>query len=230
MSLILSIETATGVCSTAIHENDNCLVEQINTVKKSHSEKLPELIQTTLEKAGKDFDDLSAIAVSKGPGSYTGLRIGVSTAKGIAFAYNLPLIGINTLMAMAHHGAQLTKDDEYICPMIDARRSEVYCLVTNHDLELIWETQALIVNENSFQNLSAGNTIVFLGDGSEKFRDLWDKTDRMRHIPDILPSARYIGSLAREKFIKNEFENLAEFEPYYLKDFRAGISKKIIPL
>lgn len=230
MSFILSIETATGVCSVAIHRQNECIVELISREERSHSEKLPSLISNALNDSELKFDDLTAVAISKGPGSYTGLRIGVSMAKGIAFANNLPLISVNTLKAMALKGTELLEENELICPMIDARRSEVYCLVTDEKLNTIWDTRALIVEKNSFDPLIAKSSILFLGDGSEKFEEMWKNNARFRQIPGLFPSAKYIGLIAQRKYMEKEFENTSDFEPYYLKDFQPGIKKKTLTL
>ena len=230
MSLILCLETATNICSVAIYQGDECLVELISTKERSHSEKLPELITTSLNKIDKTFDDISAVAVSKGPGSYTGLRIGVSIAKGIAYTLNLPLISVNTLKAMIVQGSEISLEDELLCPMIDARRLEVYCLVSDRKLQIIWETQALIVDESTFGSLTEERRILFFGDGSEKFSEMWNSNNNVRHISGILPKAKFIGRIAVNKFLNKQFEDVAKFEPYYLKNFQVGISKKIVPL
>ena len=215
MSLILNIETATKNCSVALAENGKTIaLEEIALESFSHAEKLHVFIENVLTKANKFPKNLNAIAVSCGPGSYTGLRIGVSAAKGLCFALDLPLIAIDTLTVLAQ---QLMVSEGKIIPMIDARRMEVFLAVYNDKLEKIRKTQAEIIDETY---LAKENDIFHLiGDGAIKFENiLTDK--KFRFYPEILyPSATNMGFLSFEKFSKNEFEDLAYFEPFYLKDF-----------
>lgn len=229
MSLILSLETATKVCSVALHDKGNLLGSSSISEEYSHFEKLPGLIQGIFDKASRSLNEVDAVAVSKGPGSYTGLRIGVSMAKGIAFSLNKPILSVNTLEAMALHASGQCNESELLCPMIDARRSEVYCTVLSRKREPIWPVQALIVEKDTFDSLLTDNNLVLFGDGSVKFRSLFEDIDTIRFI-DIEPDAEQIGELAWEKFQQKEFEDIAYFEPYYLKDFKPGISKKRLTL
>ena len=161
---------------------------------------------------------MHAIAVSKGPGSYTGLRIGVSAAKGLCFAIDVPLISIPTLEALAH---QAEIEDGLIIPMLDARRLEVYSAVFSSENKQIRETKAEVLDENSYDDYLKTNKVCFIGDGVEKFKALC-KHENAIFIDDKLPSAKQMGTLAEIKYHKNDFEDVAYFEPYYLKDFIAG--------
>ena len=228
MCLILSIETATKVCSAALLEKDRVLGSQELYVERSHSEFLAVMIQDLLKYAGKTPDDLSAVAVSKGPGSYTGLRIGVSTAKGLCFGLDIPLISVNSLLAMAYEIRNYNIDEFDLCPMLDARRMEVYFLITDHELRIKQHTEAKIVDENSFAAELRTNRILFFGNGMNKCRDILNQHKKARFVDNIHPKACNIGFLAYEKFNKQEFENTETFEPFYLKDFIATTPKKLI--
>ncbi|MFN6947304.1 MAG: tRNA (adenosine(37)-N6)-threonylcarbamoyltransferase complex dimerization subunit type 1 TsaB, partial [Cytophagaceae bacterium] len=188
-------------------------------VEKSHSRIITNLINDLVSFAGHNLNDLKAVAVGKGPGSYTGLRIGVSTAKGLCYGLDIPLIAINTLESM---GLGMSKyyqaDNHFLCPMIDARRMEVYCAVYDSKMNEIQNTRALIIEEGSFEAILSQSKVVFFGDGSGKCRNLLS-SDNAVFVEEIHPSAKDIGSLAIEKFEKGIFEHLAYFEPFYLKDF-----------
>lgn len=170
--------------------------------------------------AGKKMDDLAAVAVSMGPGSYTGLRIGVSTAKGLCYALDIPLIAINTLEAMANgFKASHPGDSAFFCPMIDARRMEVYTAVYNHQLEEILPVAARIIDAESFAGLLENQEIIFFGDGAMKCSDVLAGNPNARFSPDFLNSAKDFTILAYKKFSEAKFEDVAYFEPFYLKDF-----------
>ncbi len=223
---ILSIETSTRGCSVAIHQDDKLLTISELFHEKSSSEMLTTLIESVIKVSNLTFQDLDAIAVAKGPGSYTGLRIGVSTAKGLAYTLEKPLIATNTLEAMSHqinHYSGL--HSPLLCPMIDARRMEVYCAVyeavTKKEIE---PTQAKIIDETSFQDLLQKHEIIFFGDGSEKCHKLLSQNKNAIFLDQMIhPSAKTIGKLAYESYQKQNFENIADFEPYYLKEFMATI-------
>lgn len=218
MALILSLETATSVCSVALFNDGVILASSHLHIGQSASSKLAVMIDELLKRCDKSAKDLSAVAVSAGPGSYTGLRIGVATAKGMCFALNIPLIAINTLESMV---AQITThypDDVLFCPMIDARRMEVYCSLLKKDLEIIEPTQAKVIDESSFSSVMEKNKIVFFGNGASKCQEAISSANAI-FLSDMHPSAVDVGLMAHEKFKNQEFENLAEFEPYYLKDF-----------
>ncbi len=221
MALILSIETSTLTSSIAIHEDGRLISSQHLHIDKSHSAYLAPSIKYLFETCGLKIDAIDAVAISKGPGSYTGLRIGTSSAKGICYALEAKLIAINTLEAMAYGIAKNQYEEVLICPMIDARRMEVYCLVARHDMSIIKPTEAKVIDESSFSNLLSDHKIIYAGNGALKCKPMLDYSDNAIFIEDIHPSAEHIGSLAWQAYQQNKFEDLAYFEPYYLKDFIA---------
>ena len=217
---ILNIETSTKACSVALHKNGELIVYREDvTANFSHSEKLLKFISELFSDAKLSLSDLDAIAVSMGPGSYTGLRIGVSTAKGLCYGLDIPLISISTLKAMSFGMALEIKADLY-CPMIDARRMEVYSAFFDINNTEVRKIQADIINENSYKK-ELEKKVVFFGDGSEKLIEKI-KDKNAIFVSDIHPSAKNMGLLSYQKFTKSLFEDLAYFEPFYLKDFVAG--------
>ncbi|MTI31325.1 tRNA (adenosine(37)-N6)-threonylcarbamoyltransferase complex dimerization subunit type 1 TsaB [Xanthovirga aplysinae] len=220
MALILSIETSTKVCSVALHQKGKLLASKELFLEKSHSALLSTLIDELLKSCRVQFSNLEAIAVSKGPGSYTGLRIGVSTAKGLCYALGVPLIAVNTLEAMAYGVNQFNLSNALLCPMIDARRMEVYCLIADTQMGVIEPTHAKIIDETSFSNLLVNHDVLFFGDGASKCQDVLGHNANAKFLNSISPSAVNTGYLAGMKFLKEDFEDLAYFEPFYLKDFR----------
>lgn len=229
MSYILSIETATKTCSVALYQDATLLGVQDVHLEKSHSGLLHVMIAGLLEYCGVDKNKLDAIAVSKGPGSYTGLRIGVSAAKGLCFALDIPLIAIETLQAMAWGVHQYTTASIGLCPMIDARRMEVYCQVRNHHMELVLPTSAVVVDEHAFQAQLAQQKILFFGDGAAKCVQVLRNSPNARFLNNVQPTAAWTGALAVEKYAQEAFEDVAYFEPYYLKDFRTTQPKNKKP-
>ena len=222
MELILCIETSTKSCSVALAQNGKTIdcIELVSD-QYSHSEKLTLFIEQLLKQQQKSFSDLDAIAVSKGPGSYTGLRIGVSTAKGICYAIEKPLISISTLEAMAY-GMSLKFPQATYCPMLDARRVEVYCAFYG---KLTSEIEAKVLDKQSFSKELEKQEIIFFGDGSDKFEQIVDNS-KAKFVPDFFPSAAHMSTLAHLAFQNKKFEDVAYFEPFYLKDFVAGPPKK----
>jgi len=220
MSLLL-IETATTMCSVALSENGKILaIKEINN-GYTHAENVTVFINEVSEKANKKLTEIDAVAISKGPGSYTGLRIGVATAKGLCYALNKPLIAINTLEAMAF--GQLQKEENALyCPMIDARRMEVYCALFDTKNNFITDTSAEIISENSFAEFLERHKIYFFGDGAAKCKATLSQHKNAIFIDDIFPIAQNMICLAQDAFEKKQFENLAYFEPYYLKEFVGG--------
>lgn len=215
MARILCIETATTNCSVALSQDGHVLaLEEDNSSSYSHAERLHSFIETVLQKGNSTLEDVDAIAVSKGPGSYTGLRIGVSTAKGLCYAADKPLIATATLKSLAL-SEQGTAD--FIVPMLDARRMEVYAAVFNGQGDLLRETRAEILEAVSFHGLLQSGTVAFVGNGVDKFKELCNHP--RAQFSNRLPSAKEMGSLADEKFHSKEWEDVAYFEPYYLKDF-----------
>ncbi len=228
MALILQIETATQSCSVAISLNGEVLGIVEKTDRNIHASSITLFIEELMQKCAKSFQDLDAVAVSMGPGSYTGLRIGVSTAKGLCYALDIPLIAINTLTAMASGFKQKcfsVRPGTLFCPMIDARRMEVYCAIYDSEIRLIDDTEAKIIDEDSFSNLLANHIIYFFGDGAGKCVEVLEKHQFARVIQDFSNSARYFSLLAYEKFMKADFVDVAYFEPFYLKDFVSGNKK-----
>lgn len=215
MTYILNIETATKNCSVSLAQNgETILYREIAEQGYSHAEKLHVFIEEILKETTVGVKDLRAIAVSKGPGSYTGLRIGVSTAKGLCYALGIPLISVDTLQVLAK---KVEVESGLIIPMIDARRMEVYSAVFDTAHAKIMEVQAEILTEESYADMT--EAVYFVGDCQEKCKTVLTK-DNFHFLPEIVfPSAKEMSRLSYEKFTKNEFEDVAYFEPFYLKDF-----------
>lgn len=222
MSYILNIETATKNCSVALaKEGQTILCKEIAEEGYSHAERLHVFIEEIIEEAGIRLQDLSAVAVSQGPGSYTGLRIGVSAAKGLCYALGVPLIAVDTLQVLA---SQVMVSNGLIIPMIDARRMEVYSAVFNQNLEKKREVCAEIITENSFEDLQ--ETVYFVGDCAEKCKPVLTKKSHV-FLEDIkYPSANEMSVLSYQKFKISDTVDVAYFEPYYLKDFMITTPKK----
>ena len=222
MALILQLETSTSSCSVSLALNGEILALKEINERNAHAIQLTLFIEEVMAAAGKTLKELDAVAVSMGPGSYTGLRIGVSTAKGLCYALDIPLIAINTLQAMALGFKALRQDNSALyCPMIDARRMEVYSAVYNGQLEEVLPVEARIIDEQSFQALLAKQRIIFFGDGAMKCQEVLGSNANTVFVPDFLNSAKDLSALAFERFSNQQFEDVAYFEPYYLKDFLA---------
>lgn len=224
--MILQIETATASCSVALAKDGLVLAfKQVNE-RNLHAEVITRFIEEIISNAGYSYSDLDAIAVSCGPGSYTGLRIGISTAKGLCFGLDKPLIAIETLEAMVSGVISMDeygiKEDLLLCPMIDARRMEVYTAVFNTKGEKLKPTTASIIDENSFADILKDHKVLFFGDGAEKCFNVLNKNPNALYLPAFVNSATWLTQIAAEKFKNKEFEDVAYFEPYYLKDFIAG--------
>jgi tRNA threonylcarbamoyladenosine biosynthesis protein TsaB len=219
MATILCIETATKNCSVALCVNGNVIALQQDNPNNepdkgfSHAEKLQGYITQVLDQGNVSKNDLNAIAVSKGPGSYTGLRIGVSTAKGLCYALDIPLIAISTLSSLAR---QVT--GSLVVPMLDARRMEVYSAVFSSEMEQIREIQAQIITQDSFKTYLDRGRVTFIGDGVEKFEAVCTHPNAV-FIKNALPSASQMAAVATLKLSTNQTQDVAYFEPYYLKDF-----------
>jgi tRNA threonylcarbamoyladenosine biosynthesis protein TsaB len=226
LGIILNIETATKNCSVSIANKGVILaIKELNNGNYSHAELLHPFIVSILEEAKINADKIDAVAVSKGPGSYTGLRIGVSAAKGLCFAFDKPLISIDTLTSLSY---SVSINQGLIVPMIDARRMEVYAAVFNESHEQIREIKADIIDENSFEEYLKDNKVYFLGDGSHKCKHIITHENAI-FVDAKFPSAKEMANLSYLKYKISDIENVAYFEPFYLKDFVVIPEKKKKP-
>ena len=211
------------MCSVALHRDGELLSSQVHQVEKSHSSLLPGIGVAVCEEANLSFTNLGAVAVSSGPGSYTGLRIGVSTAKGICYTLGKKLISIPSLDVIAEAVRGKFQGEYFLCPMIDARRMEVYTQVENQHGDNVWDLSPKILEENTFDEFDA--PIYLFGDGMPKFKEITNQ-ENLIFIDDIFPDAKNMGRMAEEKFQAGEFEDVAYFEPNYLKEWRTTTPKK----
>lgn len=227
--IILNIETSTNVCSVALSEGTNCVFKKSNAEGMNHAALLSVFIAEALEVLKSQSKNLDAVAVSSGPGSYTGLRIGVSTAKGLCYGFNIPLISVNTLEIMAVPAIKSIKNKENIlfCPMIDARRMEVYTAFYNPEGTIVRDISADIITEESYKEILESKTVYFFGDGSDKCKPVLTHKNAL-FINHIAPLAENMIELALKKFDKKEFEDTAYFEPFYLKEFQATTPKNTL--
>ena len=215
MAYIVNIETATTSCSVSLaKDGKTILLKEIANQGYSHAEKLHVFIEEIIAESKIEIEDLNAIAVSAGPGSYTGLRIGTSAAKGLSFALNIPLIAIDTLTSLAN---KVSFSDGFIIPMIDARRMEVYSAIFNSNKEMIRKVEAQIISENSFDTIT--EKIYFIGDSTQKAKSVLTKSNFVFLDEIKFPSANEMSLLSYKKFLENNFEDVAYFEPHYLKEF-----------
>jgi tRNA threonylcarbamoyladenosine biosynthesis protein TsaB len=225
LAIILNIETATKNCSISIAKNGELLVlKELNNGNYSHAEVLHPFIMAILKETNLTSKNIDAVAVSKGPGSYTGLRIGVSAAKGLCFALHKPLISIETLTSLSH---AISIDKGFVVPMLDARRMEVYAAVYNENNEQIRSIKAEIIDKNSFAEFLENSKVYFLGDGAHKCKEIITHKNAV-FLDDKFPSAKEMSLLSYDKFKISDFENVAYFEPFYLKDFVVIPEKKKI--
>lgn len=224
MALILSIETSTPVCSVALSENGKLLHSKENRDGYAHSSHLTVLIEELFNEQPYQMKDLDAVAVSSGPGSYTGLRIGVSTAKGICFALSIDLIAINSLETMTWSFVEdknvAIPENAWLCPMIDARRMEVYTALYNPNVAQQTEITAEIIDEESFNEILVKRQLLFMGDGSHKCSSVITHSNAV-FVSNIHPLAKHMAVPSYKKFKLGKFEDVAYFEPFYLKDFVA---------
>lgn len=227
-SMILHIETSTNVCSVALSENGTCLFSKSNAEGMNHAALLSVFIAEALEVLKSTDKKLDAVAVSSGPGSYTGLRIGVSTAKGLCYGYGIPLIAVSTLEVITAQALQLIKDAEnaLFCPMIDARRMEVYAAFYNAKGEIKREILADIIDSDSYSEILANQPVYFFGNGADKCKTTLTHPNA-RFIDDLVPLAENMIPLAETAFAEKRFEDVAYFEPFYLKEFHTTAPKKI---
>jgi tRNA threonylcarbamoyladenosine biosynthesis protein TsaB len=226
MSLILQIETATTSCSVALAKDGNVLSARSINQRNIHAEVITVFIGEILAENGITFQQLDAIVVSSGPGSYTGLRIGISTAKGLCFSLDKPLIAVETLHAMSYgylHRFKKPSENKFLlCPMIDARRMEVYTALFDQDLNRIEPTSAAIIDQESFKAVLEQHQVIFFGDGAPKCKVVLGSHPNAFFIDDFLNEAADLTLLAAEKMKLQQFEDVAYFEPFYLKDFIAA--------
>ncbi len=234
MASILCLETSTEVCSVALSVGGRAVTVREDTSGKNHALLLARFIEEVMKETNLPFSGLDAIAVSGGPGSYTGLRIGVSTAKGLCYASSLPMIAISSLEAMAYHVINKPyifgiekKESVLYCPMIDARRMEVYASVYNHAMEKIRRIQADVIDQGSFASFLEIHKILFFGNGADKCKTTLQHPNAL-FIDHITTSACYLAELAETAFNAGNFVDVAYYEPYYLKDFVATIPTKNI--
>ncbi len=226
---ILQIETATPVCSVAIGKNGETIAKVEADAANLHASHLTLFIEQALDTAAIARNDLAAVAISMGPGSYTGLRIGVSTAKGLCYALDIPLLAVNTLEAMVYGFVSqktVVNETSIFVPMIDARRMEVYMAQYNRQMQCVAETAARIIDEYSFSEGSGNKVYVLFGSGADKFETLFDGHDAVQVETGFRNSASFFDKLAFQKFQQGIFEDIVYFEPYYLKDFIATTPKK----
>jgi tRNA threonylcarbamoyladenosine biosynthesis protein TsaB len=226
MALIISIETSTKVCSVALHVAAQLIASHTLHVAQSHAEALLCTIEHLLDISLRTKKELAAVAVSGGPGSYTGLRIGASTAKGLCYALKIPLIAVNTLKAMAHGMQPYNTPQALLCPMLDARRMEVYCLLADNQGHLLTPPHPRVIDQYSFQAWLQDYPILFFGDGTEKCKPFLAHHSHALFIDHIYPEAHHIGTLAYTQFQQAAFEDLAYFRPLYLKPFQAKKSEE----
>lgn len=230
MSCILHVETSTKVCSVAVTEDGAVLFEKTDLNGPSHAVQLGVFVDEALSYIDNHGIPFDAVAVSCGPGSYTGLRIGVSMAKGICYGRELKLIAIPTLEVLCvpvllYH--EELPEDALLCPMIDARRMEVYAAIYDRALRTVRPIGADIVDENSYLEYLEQHPVYFFGDGASKCRE--KITHHNAHfLPDIVPLAKYMGPLAEKAVANGRYEDVAYFEPFYLKEFVASKPKKLL--
>nr|WP_199081453.1 tRNA (adenosine(37)-N6)-threonylcarbamoyltransferase complex dimerization subunit type 1 TsaB [Pedobacter sp. ASV19] len=226
MAKILQIETATQTCSVALSVDGETIALKEETAQNIHAGSLTLFIEEVMKQASVEYSELDAIAVSKGPGSYTGLRIGVSTAKGLCFALDKPLIALDTLKVMANGFTEANPEDKgLVCAMIDARRMEVYTAIFDHSLNTISQTEAKIIDGTSFAEELLQHKMTFIGDGALKCKDIL-KNDHALFLDRNFNSAAHLSKLAEQAYQDGDFEDVAYFEPHYLKDFVLTQPKK----
>lgn len=230
MSCILNIETSTSVCSVALSQDGVCLYEDVNMEGPSHAQVLAGYVKNAVSFADSHAIPIDAIAISKGPGSYTGLRIGVSEAKGVTYGRDAKLLSVPTLKLLTVPillGHEELPEDALLCPMIDARRMEVYCALYDRALNEVVQTQALVIDSDSFKEYLDKQPIYFMGNGADKCVETIQHPNA-HFIKNIVPRAKNMIPLAEMAMAKEQFEDVAYFEPFYLKEFVATKSKKLL--
>ena len=228
MAFLLALETSSTVCSVALYKEEQLLGTSELQIEKSHSSHITVLINQLLQNFQVELNQLADVAISGGPGSYTGLRIGSATAKGLCFSLDIPLIDVSTLEALAAEAIAYTpRAEEFLfCPMIDARRMEVYTYLVTYKLETIIPIAPLILEPDSLLDFLSERKIIFCGSGAAKFKELTAGKLNALFLEHIKPSAIYIGKLATAKLQNKTFQNIAYYEPFYLKDVYITSSAK----
>lgn len=227
MESLILIETSTSLCSVALVRDGKVICERISQEPRAHASLTAVFVDEVLKEAGMKAKDCSAVAVGKGPGSYTGLRVGVSTAKGLCFGAGLPLISVGTLDTLVWQAigeGLMPEGCRYIVPMVDARRMEVYTGIFTPDGKQITPTEARVISSDSFDNLFEEGPVLFIGDGAGKCKDVLDSP--AAHFEQCCPKASSMLSPALEALRNGDFEDVAYFEPFYLKEFTTTVSKK----
>ena len=230
MAVILHIETSTNVCSVAVSEDGQCIFDQVERGGMSHAEKLGTMVDEALSFTDNHAIPFDAVAVSCGPGSYTGLRIGVSMAKGICYGRDLKLISIPTLELLCVPpllGEKIADEASLLCPMLDARRMEVYAGLYSRALKPVRPIQADVVTSDTYQEWLDKGPVYFFGNGAAKCMDVINHPNA-RLIEDVEPLAKWMMPLAEHRFLNGQFEDVAYFEPFYLKDFVAKQPRKLL--
>lgn len=222
LALILNIETSTTNCSVTLAENGKELVSCAINDGYKHSERLMTFVNQVFVDSQRKMSDLDAIAISEGPGSYTGLRIGVSAAKGISYALDKPLIAINSLEIMASAVSLNHPGYDAFIPMIDARRMEVYTAVYSNDLVVVDRLSAMIIDENAFRDIAETEKVIYFGDGADKCEHIFNDRKNFNLLKAIMPTSLDMASLSFKKYQMNIFESIAYFEPNYLKNFHTN--------
>lgn len=231
MSCILSLDTSTDVCSVAVSENGAVIYHQEDREGHNHAVKLGVFVDEALSFADSHAIPVDAVAVGCGPGSYTGLRVGVSLAKGVCYGLGIPLIAVPTLELLSVPvllGHDELEDDALLCPMVDARRMEVYAALYDRALRPVRATQADIVDEHTYEQWLRQRPVYFFGDGASKCREVLSAYPNAHILEGIEPLAKWMSPLAEKRFVEQKFEDVAYFVPFYLKDFVAKMPKKLI--
>ena len=229
MSTIIHIETSTDVCSVALSEDGHCIFHQEDHNGPSHARVLAPLVEQAVSMADSHAIPIDAVAVSSGPGSYTGLRIGVSTAKGLCYGRNLKLVSVSTLKLLCVPILLYREDlptDALLCPMLDARRMEVYTALYDRALKPVHEVEAKIIDQDSFKEVLNDKPVIFFGNGAPKCKETITHPNAI-FVDGIEPLAKNMVPLAERSLMRGEVEDTAYFEPFYLKEFVAGQSKKL---
>ena len=219
MAHLLAIETSTEICSVALGKDNECVAVVEDNKENSHAEKILLFVEQVLKQSGLKMNELDAVCISEGPGSYTGLRIGTSSAKGLCDALDIPLIAVSTLQSMAYGAREQCPDYEQYISMIDARRMEVYTAAYNQNLEPVEKITNLILDENAYSDFLLKDKVVFSGNGMEKAVPILSKNINAIFC-NTMTSARYLLALGYRKFIEQNFADIAYFEPFYLKEFQ----------